>query len=54
MRRPEGQVHLERLLDAVNSLEPPVRRVVLAALREHDPNTRYFTVHDGRVEAERV
>ena len=54
MRRPEGRVSLERLLEAVNSLREPERVVVVSALREHDPQTRYFVQHDGRVEAEVV
>ena len=52
MRRPSGRVSLERLLEAVNSLPEAERIVVADALREHDPNTRYFTQRDGRIEAE--
>lgn len=52
MRRPEGRVSLGRLLEAVNSLPGPERASVVRALKEHDPQTRYFVQHDGRVEAE--
>jgi hypothetical protein len=51
MSRPEGGVNLTRLLEAVNSLAEPTRREVLAALKEHDPHTHYYTLHDGRVDA---
>lgn len=54
MRRPEGSISLERLLEAVNSLQEPERTSVVNALREHDPDTHYFTQHDGRIEAEVV
>lgn len=49
--RKQGKVDLERLLDALNSLEHEVRAKALAALREHDPATRYYTLHDGRADA---
>lgn len=52
MRRPTGRVHLERLLEAVNSLPPATRAEVTSALKAHDPRTHYFTQRDGRVEAE--
>jgi len=54
MRWPTGRVHLERLLEAVNSLPQPTRAEVVSALKLHDPDTHYFTQRDGRVEAEMV
>ncbi len=51
MRRPTGRVTLENLLEAVNTLPVPMRQEVVAALRAVDPRTRYFTQHDGRIEA---
>ncbi len=46
-----GRVELARLLDALNAVDPGSRRALVIALREHDPETRYFTTHDGRVDA---
>jgi hypothetical protein len=54
MSRPEGQVSLTRLVEALNSLDPEMRAAAVAALRVHDPNTRYFLMRDGRVDAVRV
>jgi hypothetical protein len=51
MSKPIGVVPLTRILDAINSLKPEHRAPALVALREADPDTRYFTLHDGRVDA---
>ncbi len=48
------KVSLANILDAVNSLPSDQRPTVVAALKLHDPATHYFTVWDGRVEAESV
>lgn len=50
-----GSVDLVRLLDAINSLpDDGARQRVVAALKEHDTETRYYTMHDGRVDAAKV
>jgi hypothetical protein len=54
MRQPIGGITLEKLLEAVNSLPPPTRQEIVAALKAVDPRIHYFTQHDGRVEAERA
>lgn len=52
MSRPIGKIDLEHVLDALNDLPPEHRRAALEALRRHDPETRYFTLHDGRIDAQ--
>ena len=52
--RLRGRVNVAQIAEALNAMPAPLRAEALPYLREHAPDVRWFTLHDGRVDAEEV